>query len=61
MKDVAQVNSIRLPVELAHAPISYEGRKHVAQVIASDNYWNPLYEVTVSPHLVHADTVGVVT
>lgn len=61
MKNVAQINSIRLPVELAHAPISYEGRKHVAQVIASHNDWDPLYEVAVSPHLVHADTVGVIT
>ena len=61
MKNVAQVNPIRFPVELAHTPISYEGGKHVAQVVASHNDWDPLNEIAVSPHLIHADSVGIIT
>lgn len=61
MKDVAQVLSIRFPVELAHAAISYEGSKHVAQIIAGHNDWDPLNPVAVSPHLVDADPIRIVT
>ena len=61
MKDVAQFCAIRLPVELGHAAISHKRREHVAQVISSHNDWDSLYDITISPLLIYADSVGVVT
>lgn len=60
-QDVAKIFSARFPVIFCHAPITYEGCKHLAQIIACYNDRHSLDGVTFSPLLIYTDSVGIIT
>mmetsp|Transcript_5180 Transcript_5180/g.11294 ORF Transcript_5180/g.11294 Transcript_5180/m.11294 type:complete len:261 (-) Transcript_5180:446-1228(-) len=60
VQDGHQVLQLRLPIELVHAAVTDEGRKHLAEVIAGDDDGGAPHQVVLPPVLTDAHSVGVV-
>lgn len=58
MEDCYELLPLRLPEELRHTALTDKRRKYLAEIISSDNDWDPANPVSFTPGLPDGNLVG---